>query len=153
MSFAIDLSQLAALRQDIRAFGVAAKEDVAMAGVAAGAKELYYAARTLAPESDEVHIFYGRDSVRTGVTYTFAPGNLRNSIYRAFSPESSSSSSKTYRISWNHYKAPYGHMVEFGTSYAEPHSFIGAALSSLPAAYQAAKNAMAGQLHTILSQS
>ena len=34
----------------------------------------------------------------------------------------------TYHVSWNADKAPYGAMVEFGTSRAPAHSFIGAAV-------------------------
>jgi HK97 gp10 family phage protein len=147
--FNVDLSQIAGLQRDIREWGENVKDEVAMAGVAAGARVLYHEAQANAPVSDEAHTFYGRASVRTGVTYTFAPGNLRNSIYRKFSPEYSGPSRKEYRISWNHLKAPYGHMVEFGTSRAAPHSFIGAALSALPEAYTSAKVAMGAQLVTI----
>lgn len=146
MSFSVDLSGLAGLRRDIREWGEDVKDQVAMSGAAAGAKVLYNMARVLAPVSDKVHTFYGRSSRRTGVTYTFAPGNLRNSIYRVYSPEYSGPTRKEYRISWNHFKAPYGHMVEFGTSRAAPHSFLGAALSSLPEAYLSAKIAMGAQL-------
>lgn len=147
--FSVDLSQLAGLRRDIREWGSDVKNEVAMAGAASGARVLYNQARLNAPVSDKAHTFYGRASKRTGVTYTFAPGNLRDSIYRVFSPEKSGPNRKEYRISWNSRKAPYGHMVEFGTSKAAPHSFLGAALSSLPEAYQSAKVAMGAQLITI----
>ncbi|MFS2007970.1 hypothetical protein ACEN9F_30620 [Duganella sp. CT11-25] len=151
--FTVDLSQLVTLRQDIRDFGVAVKEEVAMSGVAAGAKVLYDHARMLAPVSEEAHIFYGRNSKRTGVTYTFLPGNLRASIYRVYSPEKSGDDRKEYRISWNHIKAPYGHMVEFGTVNAPAHSFLGASLSVLPQAYQTAKIEMGAKLLTLQRQS
>jgi HK97 gp10 family phage protein len=144
--FTVDLSQLDGLRRDIREWGDDVKDQVAMAGAAGGARVLYNEAKARAPVSDEVHTFYGRASKRTGVTYTFRPGNLRDSIYRKFSPEYSSPTRKEYRISWNHFKAPYGHMVEFGTSKAEPHSFLGAALSALPEALVSAKLAMGAQL-------
>lgn len=148
--FTVDLSQLAGLRRDIREFGDTVKDQVAMAGVAAGAKVLYEEARALAPVSEERHTFYGRASKRTGVTYTFQPGNLRAAIYRAYSPEKSGDSRKEYRISWNARKAPYGHMVEFGTARAPAHPFLGPALSFLPQAYQEAKLAMGAQLVTII---
>jgi HK97 gp10 family phage protein len=149
MSFTVDLSQLVVLQRDIRSFGEAVKDEVAMAGVAAGAKVIYDEARARAPVSEEVHIFYGRDSLRTGVTYTFAPGNLRDSIYRAYSPERSGPVRKEYSISWNHTQAPYGYMVEFGTSNASASPFLGPSLSMLPEAYTSAKVAMGAQLMTI----
>ncbi len=151
--FTVDLSQLTALRQSIRDFGDAVKEEVALAGVAAGAKELYDQARMLAPISEEAHIFYGRNSKRTGVTYKFEPGNLRAAIYRVYSPEKSGPDRKEYRISWNHIKAPYGHMVEFGTEHGPAHSFLGASLSVLPQAYAAARVEMGAKLIMLQRQS
>lgn len=41
-------------------------------------------------------------------------GNLDGSIYQAFSPENSSEGKAAYNISWNHKKAPHGHLVEYG---------------------------------------
>lgn len=41
-------------------------------------------------------------------------GNLAGSIYQAFSPEKSGKGSAEYHISWNHKKAPHGHLVEYG---------------------------------------
>lgn len=42
-------------------------------------------------------------------------GNLDRSIYQAFSPEHSSDGQRAqYNVSWNHIKAPHGHLVEFG---------------------------------------
>ncbi len=148
--FTVDLSQLAGLRQDIREFGENVKDQVAMAGVAAGAKVLYEEARTLAPVSEKAHRFYGRASKRNGVTYLFQPGNLRAAIYRVYSAEKSTDSRKEYRISWNARKAPYGHMVEFGTINVPAHSFLGAALSFLPQAYQEAKIAMGAKLIAVM---
>ena len=148
--FTVDLSGLTALRQVVRDFGEKVKEDVAMAGAAAGAKAMYLSAKMHAPESDEAHTFYGRNSKKNGVTYTFLPGNLKRSIYRAFREEVSGPTLKSYRISWNHFKAPYGHMVEFGTSRAAAHPFLGAALSEFPQAYRYAKEAMADELQQIV---
>lgn len=148
--FTVDLSELAGLRRDIREFGDTVKDQVAMAGAAAGAKVLYEEARELAPISEKAHRFYGRASKRNGVTYVFRPGNLRAAIYRAYSAEKSGDSRKEYRISWNSRKAPYGHMVEFGTSRAPAYPFLGPALSFLPQAYQEAKIAMGAKLITIM---
>lgn len=41
-------------------------------------------------------------------------GNLSNSIYRVLSEDNSGPGVATYHISWNHLKAPHGHLVEFG---------------------------------------
>lgn len=151
-SFTVDLSGLIALRQNVRNFGEAVKDEVAMAGAAAAARVLYVQAKLHAPISDEAHTFYGRNSKKNGVTYTFLPGNLQRSIYRVFQTEKSGPTLKSYRISWNHIKAPYGHMVEFGTSRAAAHPFLGAALSEFPEAYRYAKLAMAEQLQQIVGR-
>lgn len=148
-SVTVDLSQLSGLRGQVRDWGDQVKDQVAMAGAAAGARVLYDEARTFAPMSEKAHYFYGRSSRKTGVKYLFQPGNLREAIYRKFSPEKSGPTLKTYRISWNHIKAPYGHMVEFGTSRAPAHPFLGAALAFLPSAFAAAKVEMGAQLVTI----
>lgn len=41
-------------------------------------------------------------------------GNLDSSIYQAYSEDNSSETTATYHISWNHRKAPHGHLVEYG---------------------------------------
>lgn len=41
-------------------------------------------------------------------------GNLDSSIYQKFSPELSTEGKSVYNISWNHLKAPHGHLVENG---------------------------------------
>lgn len=42
-------------------------------------------------------------------------GNLAASIYQAYSKDASKPDGvQTYHISWNHRKAPHGHLVEFG---------------------------------------
>lgn len=42
-------------------------------------------------------------------------GNLDNAIYQAFSPENSKQGERAeYHISWNHKKAPHGHLLEYG---------------------------------------
>lgn len=90
----------------------------------AGAQVIYDAARVLAPQSQKRHYFY----IRKKKYGPYAPGNLRDSIYQAFSKDRSGPSKATYHVSWNRDKAPYGHMVELGTSRAPAHSFIGAAV-------------------------
>ena len=91
----------------------------------AGAQIIYDAARMNAPVSKKPHKFYGTHKVYG----PYAPGNLRDSIYQVFSKTNSYKDVSTYHISWNADKAPYGAMVEFGTSKAPSHSFIGKAVT------------------------
>lgn len=95
----------------------------------AGAEDLYFEARLRCPVSDKAHVFYGRNSKKTGVVYRFSPGNLRDSIYQVFSKDNSTEQGAgygrvTYHVAWNHQKAPYGFMVEFGTSRAPATPFL-----------------------------
>ena len=42
-------------------------------------------------------------------------GNLDSSIYQAHSPENSRTGLREqYNVSWNHHKAPHGHLLEYG---------------------------------------
>lgn len=85
----------------------------------AGAQILYDAMRAKAPVSAAPHMFHGTHQVYG----PFAPGNLRNAIYQAFSADNSAADKQTYHVSWNAKKAPYGFMVEFGTSSAAAKPF------------------------------
>jgi len=91
----------------------------------AGAQIIYDAARLNAPVSKKPHKFYGTHKVYG----PYAPGNLRDSIYQVFSKTNSYKDVSTYHISWNADKAPYGAMVEFGTSKSPARSFIGKAVT------------------------
>ena len=91
----------------------------------AGAQIIYDAARLNAPVSKKPHKFYGTHKVYG----PYAPGNLRDSIYQVFSKNNSYKDVSTYHISWNADKAPYGAMVEFGTSKSPARSFIGKAVT------------------------
>lgn len=97
---------------------------VIASGCAAAAKEFYNEAKLRAPvlenpDKDGGWWFYGTHS-----RYWFPAGNLRDSIYRTFSKDNSSDTKVTYHIAWNHQKAPYGFMVEYGTSRAAAHPFL-----------------------------
>jgi hypothetical protein len=127
-------------------FGEALQNEVAMSAVAAMARVQYEDVRSRVPISLETHKFYGRDSKRTGVVYEFAPGALRNAIYRTFSAEKSGPHKKLYRISWNHRKAPYGFMVEYGTVHAAPVHFMHGSLSRIGTAINAGKARIAQKL-------
>lgn len=91
----------------------------------AGVQIIYDRALILVPESKAAHKFYGTNAVYG----PYSPGNLRDSIYQVFSKDKSFRDVSTYHVSWNASKAPYGAMVEFGTSHAPAHSFIGRAVS------------------------
>lgn len=100
----------------------------------AGAQIVYERARQLAPVSDSAHMFKIE-----GRTYgPYQPGNLRDSIYQVFSRDNSFTDVSVYHVSWNADKAPYGGMVEMGTSRAPSHSFIGRAVIETRAAVRAA---------------
>jgi len=149
MSFSVDLSQLSGLRESLAEFGREVQGEVSMKGVAAMAKVVYDEARIQAPVSERAHWFYGRNSRRTGVRYLFQPGTLRDAIYRAYSPEKSGDTLKLYRVSWNHRKAPYGFMVEYGTPKAPAASFLRKSIARVPDAIEAGKAAIAQALTQI----
>lgn len=100
----------------------------------AGAQIIYERARQLAPVSQKAHMFHGTH----GIYGPYAPGNLRNAIYQVFSKDNSYRDVSTYHISWNADKAPYGAMVEFGTSHSPAESFIGRAVIETRAAVRTA---------------
>lgn len=100
----------------------------------AGAQIVYDRARILAPVSEHSHKFHGTH----GVYGPYAPGNLRDAIYQAFSDDRSHKDVSTYHISWNKDEAPYGFMVEFGTSRAPAQSFIGRSMAESRSAVRAA---------------
>jgi HK97 gp10 family phage protein len=90
----------------------------------AGAQVIYDRALDLVPVSEAAHKFYGENKVYG----PYSPGTLRDAIYQAFSEDNSYRDVSVYHISWNKDKAPYGFMVEFGTSKAPAHSFINRAI-------------------------
>lgn len=86
----------------------------------AGADVLYREVKVRVPVSDRAHFFYG-----THQKYLFPAGTLRDSIYQVYSKDNSAEGKvATYHVSWNHQKAPYGFMVEHGTSRAPAHPFL-----------------------------
>ena len=114
------------------------QEQVLFSGVAAMAQVVYDEARANAPTSDAEHYFHGS----TGQRYKFVPGTLKASIYRVYSESRSIPDRKTYQVSWNHTKCPYGYMVEFGTSRAPAHPFMRPAADKLPDAIRAGRERM-----------
>lgn len=91
----------------------------------AGAQIFYKEVLARVPVSKGAHYFYG-----THDKYLFRAGTLRDSIYQVFSKDQSGKSNAMYHVAWNHRKAPYGFMVEFGTSNAPAHPFLRPAYDS-----------------------
>jgi hypothetical protein len=149
MSFTVGISQFADLKARIRAFGEVVKSDVAMEGAAGMALVIYDEARMNVRVSSKAHFFHGRQFRRNGIKYLFQPGTLKAAIYRVYSPEKSGPAMKLYRVSWNHTKAPYGAMVEFGTSRTPAMPFIRPSLSRLSDAIEAGRERMAKKLTTL----
>jgi hypothetical protein len=121
-----------------------------------GAQVFFDEVYKLCPESDAGHYFYGTSYRKTGQKYFFEKGNLRRSIYQVYSKANSSDFVATYHIAWNHKKAPYGFMVENGTSrWPAGHPFLRPAYDGVGAqANQAAeKNLFSGIQALQLTQS
>lgn len=102
----------------------------------AGAQIIYERAKSIAStiKSKHEHKFYGTN----GVYGPFQPGTLYRSIYQVFSKDNSYSDVSTYHVSWNANEAPYGGMVEFGTSHSSAQSFIGRAVTETRSAVRQA---------------
>lgn len=71
----------------------------------AGAKVLYDELKVRVPVSAESHEYKGK---------TYTPGTLKAAVYHKFSPEESTATRKTYKISYNARKAIHAHLVEYG---------------------------------------
>lgn len=101
-------------------------KDAVRPAAQAGAQVLYDDAKRNVPVQTEAHIFQGtsynggrkkkggKSAGKKGQQYLFYPGNLRDSIYQVYSKGNSGPLVSTYHVAWNHKKAPYGFMVEFG---------------------------------------
>lgn len=127
---------------DLTKFEKVVREKVLFSGAATMAKVLYEEAHARVPVSAEAHYFHGR----SGQKYLFNPGNLKKSIYWVHSKDRTTDDRKTYQVSWNHTKAPYGYMVEFGTVNAAAHPFLRPAFSKINEAIAAGKVRMAQRL-------
>jgi HK97 gp10 family phage protein len=90
----------------------------------AGAQVLYDEAKTRAPVSAKGHWFHGTSFAKYGTKYWFDSGALKASIYQVYSKDHSGPARAVYHVSWNHKEAPYGFMVENGTSRAPAHPFL-----------------------------
>lgn len=99
-----------------------------------GAEIIYRQAKLYCPVGDAPHMFNGTHQVYG----PYSPGNLRDAIYQVFSKDKSFKDVSTYHVSWNKDKAPYGYMVELGTSHTPAHSFLGRAIADTRSEVKAA---------------
>lgn len=102
----------------------------------AGSQLLYEAVLLNVKSSTKGHWFHGTSFKKNGTKYWFNAGTLRRAIYQAHSKDHSSDLQATYHISWNHKKAPYGFMVEYGTIKTAPVAFVRRANAVMPQALQ-----------------
>lgn len=118
----------------------------------AAAEVLYREVKTRVPVSERGHWFHG-----THQKYFFPAGTLRDSIYQVYSKDNSTEHKvATYHVAWNHQKAPYGFMVEYGTSRAAAHPFLRPAYDAmknlaLTAAKDKFENALAAALPGVVA--
>jgi HK97 gp10 family phage protein len=145
----IDAKLVGDVELDLSKFEQVIKDKVLFSGAATMASVLANEARHLAPTSTEEHYFYGSSFRKTGQKYLFQPGNLKRSIYWAHAAKQSTDDRKTYRISWNRTKAPYGYMVEFGTSRASAHPFLRPAFGRVNEAIAQGQARMAQRLKEV----
>ena len=130
-----DPSQLIDKLDQIEAVSATATRKAAQTGAEVLYQEVL---RNVPVGKDEFHWFYGKNQ-----RYLFRRGSLKRAIYQAFSEDRSveytgsnkfaqkqSYEKATYHVSWRHKDnaggpgAPYGFMVEFGTSRAPAHPFL-----------------------------
>lgn len=124
--------------EGLERFGRTVQTNILRVGAQAMAQQVYDEVRRIVPVSKHGHVFHGTHS-----TYYFPAGTLKESIYQVYSHDRSKDGRATYHVSWNHKKAPYGFMVEFGTSRAPAHPFMRGAWSNVHGKLLAsAKNAM-----------
>lgn len=93
-------------------FGIGADLDDLFSGLDALEQEIEEAIRPAAQAGAQV--IYDRVKLNVSALGKVT-GNLDKSIYQAFSPEMSVEGQRVeYHVSWNHKKAPHGHLIEFG---------------------------------------
>lgn len=108
-----------------------AVDDSIRAATQAGAQVFYEEARNRTPVGiKQEHYFYGTAAKKApkgskkALAYKFTRGNLKKSIYQFYNKRLSTPKKAVYSISWNHQEAPYGAMVEYGTSNAPARPFL-----------------------------
>jgi Bacteriophage HK97-gp10, putative tail-component len=135
------------LKQQLEALGDPEfTRQVSRSAALAGAKVITERAKQLAP------LYAGppknRYSAPGKISGRIIPGELRDSIYNAFTPEMSFGGTQFYSVSWNTAKVGYAHLIEFGhfvynrkngpqLGFAQPRSFIRKAADSTDKAFVA----------------
>ncbi|MBF5006005.1 HK97-gp10 family putative phage morphogenesis protein [Diaphorobacter caeni] len=99
-------------------------EESARAIAFEGSDVLYKQVLQNVPVGTKGHWFHGTSFKKSGQKYWFNAGSLRKSIYQVYSKTNSADGKATYHISWNKTEAPYGFMVENGTSKSAAHPFL-----------------------------
>lgn len=127
--------------------------EASRAAAQAGAQVFYEEARARAPVSERTHLFYGDAATKAPrgrkkeYAYEVRPGTLRRSIYQYYNKRLSHSGNAVYSIGWRHRQAPYGYMVEFGTSRAPAHPFLRPAFdAAYPRAISAVQSVLAAEV-------
>jgi hypothetical protein len=110
------------------------KTTIARTGGNTMAYEFQAEAKAFAPVFAGQQKYIPRSKSGKSGGYTIRPGQLRDSIYRAFSDDISRGDLVAYTVTYNHGKAPHGYWMEFGARNGElpAHPFI-------RPAYEAAK--------------
>jgi hypothetical protein len=137
------------LAGDLDRFGAKIEQSVIFSGAAAMARVIY----------DEVKLNTSGARMKKYEAGFIGPheqsppgrktGTLDSAIYRVYSPELSSDTVKTYKISVNHVKAPHFWLIEFGWSRAPAHPYIRPAFDHIGDAIKAGQARMAGVLAEI----
>lgn len=129
----------------------AAAQEACRPAAQAGAEVYYDEVLQRVPISKKGHWFHGTSFKLNGTKYWYNSGALIRSIYQVYSKDSSSPEHAEYHIAWNHKKAPYGFMVERGTSKMPAHPFLRPAFDAKQqAAVQAAEAVYAFTLKDFL---
>lgn len=147
ISIAFDFSKLTAKLDNI----TKAAEKATRPAAQAGAQVFYDEVKGNVREGTEAqHYFYGDAAKKApkgskkAHAYLFTKGALKRSIYQFHNKRLSTTAKAVYSISWNHREAPYGYMVEYGTSRAEAKPFLRPAYDAARAkALQAVQERMA----------
>ena len=116
MAVRVDVSRF---KEQLKA-KAAKMHDATRPAAQAGSQVIYERALINVPVSKAPHKFHGTHAVYG----PYNPGNLRDAIYQVYSKSASHRDYSVYHISWNKSEAPYGFMVELGTSTAPARSFI-----------------------------
>lgn len=125
-----------------------AAEQAARPAAQAGAQVFYDEVKRRVPKGNKGHWFHGTSFKLTGQKYWFDAGTLSAAIYQVYSRDNSGPGLAEYHIAWNHKKAPYGFMVEFGTSKAPAHPFLRPARAKAPQVREAMRARFLAEMKT-----